>query len=424
RSEQMPGERYEPNARVRATVFEVKKHGSRVRVILSRIRPHLVQRLFEQEIPEIADGVIEIRSISREAGYRTKIAVWSGDPRVDCVGACVGIRGSRIRSIHEELGGERIDVIPWDDDPLVFIANSLKPAEVDEVILCQMLGRAIVLVREDQLSLAIGRYGQNVSLASKLCGWDIEIMTRDELGEELDRAIAGFSSMDGVTQELAEQLVGEGFLSYADLSVIEPEDLMEIGGLTEAEVSHIVDQADEWAEREENALRDFSGIRGLPKELARRLVNKGILCYADLATVDPEVLMSMGGLAADDALRIVTQAVDSVRKDKAVRDFSGIPGLTENVIRKLTGKGILSFADLVGIGPEGLMKVGGFTAGEAARIVARAADLAEEERVDETSVNPVAGSTEDGGEGKGAGKSVLSGSVAGEPVSSVEGSVS
>ena len=256
RGEQMPGERYELNARVRATVFEVKKQGSRVRVILSRVRPQLVQRLFEQEIPEIAEGVIEIRSISREAGYRTKIAVWSGDPRVDCVGACVGVRGSRIRGIHEELRGERIDVIPWDEDPLMFISNSLKPAEVEEVILCQMLGRAIVLVREDQLSLAIGRYGQNVWLASKLSGWDIDIMTRDELDEDLTRAIAGFSGLDGVSEELAEQLVGEGFLTFADLSVIEPEDLMEMGGLSEEEVRLIVEQAESKAEDEERAVEE------------------------------------------------------------------------------------------------------------------------------------------------------------------------
>lgn len=269
RNEQMPGERYEQNARLRATIFEVKKQGSRVRVVLSRIRPHLVQRLFEQEIPEIADGVIEIRSISREAGYRTKIAVWSSDPRVDCVGACVGIRGSRIRGIHEELGGERIDVIPWDEDPLVFISNSLKPAEVDEVILCQMLGRAIVLVREDQLSLAIGRYGQNVWLASKLCGWDIDIMTRDELDADLTRAITNFSSIEGVAEELAEQLVGEGFLSYADLSVIEPEDLMEMGGLSEEEVSHIVTQAEEHAEEEERAVEEERKRRKEQRKVSR-----------------------------------------------------------------------------------------------------------------------------------------------------------
>ena len=198
RSEQIPGETHHPNERVRATVFEVKKVGSRVKVILSRTRPQLVQRLFEQEIPEIADGVIEIRAMAREPGYRSKVAVSSSDQRVDCVGACVGVRGNRIKNIVDELGGERIDIVRWSDDLQVLIPNALQPAEVEEVILCQMLGRAIVLVREDQLSLAIGRRGQNVRLASKLCGWDIEIMTREELDSEIERAVAGFSELEGV----------------------------------------------------------------------------------------------------------------------------------------------------------------------------------------------------------------------------------
>ncbi len=253
RSEQIPGETHHANERVRATVFEVKKMGSRVKVVLSRIRPALVQRLFEQEIPEIADGVIQIRAIAREPGYRSKCAVSSSDQRVDCVGACVGVRGNRIKNIVDELGGERIDIVRWNDDMQVLIPNALQPAEVDEVILCQMLGRAIVLVREDQLSLAIGRRGQNVRLASKLCGWDIEIMTREELDEQLDRAIQGFSQIDGVDENLATKLVEEGFLSYDDLSIIEPDALAEMGGLTDEQVNHIVEQAESMAEEAEAA---------------------------------------------------------------------------------------------------------------------------------------------------------------------------
>ena len=229
RGEQIPGETHHPNERVRATVYEVRKQGSRVKVILSRTKPQLVQRLFEQEIPEIAEGVIEIRAISREPGYRTKVAVSSTDQRVDCVGACVGVRGNRIKNIVDELAGERIDIVRYSEDMQVLIPNALQPAEVEEVILCQMLGRAIVLVEEDQLSLAIGRRGQNVRLASKLCGWDIEIMTREELDEQIEQAVKGYSSLEGVEPELAEKLVGEGFLSYDDLSVIEPDALMEMG---------------------------------------------------------------------------------------------------------------------------------------------------------------------------------------------------
>jgi transcription termination/antitermination protein NusA len=253
KGEQIPGETHHPNERVRATVYEVKKAGSRVKVILSRTKPQLVQRLFEQEIPEIAEGVIEIRSISREPGYRTKVAVSSTDQRIDCVGACVGVRGNRIKNIVDELSNERIDIVRFSDDMQVLIPNALQPAEVEEVILCQMLGRAIVLVQEDQLSLAIGRRGQNVRLASKLCGWDIEIMTREELDEQIEQAVAGYSSLEGVEPELAERLVGEGFLSYDDLSVIEPDSLAEMSGLSPEVVDKVIAQAEKKANEAEKA---------------------------------------------------------------------------------------------------------------------------------------------------------------------------
>ena len=247
RSEQIPGESHQPNERIRALVTEVKPQGSRVKVVLSRTRPKLVQRLFEHEIPEIADGVISINAISREPGHRSKVAVSSIDSKVDCVGACVGVRGNRIKMVIDELAGERIDIVRFDEDPQVMIPNSLQPAEVDEVILCRMMGRAIVLVREDQLSLAIGKRGQNVRLASKLCGWDIEIMTQGELEQQIDRAVTGFCSIEGVNEDLANSLVGEGYLSYDDLSVIEPDDLMAMGELTAEQVDKIVEIADERA---------------------------------------------------------------------------------------------------------------------------------------------------------------------------------
>ncbi|MCI0359678.1 MAG: transcription termination factor NusA [Planctomycetaceae bacterium] len=253
RSEQIPGETHHPNERVRAVVFEVKPQGSRVKVVLSRTRPQFVQRLFEQEIPEIADGVISVNAIAREPGHRSKVAVSSTDARVDCVGACVGVRGNRIKNIVDELGGERIDIVRYNDDAETLIRAALQPAEVDQVLLCDMIGRAIVLVREDQLSLAIGRKGQNVRLASKLCGWDIEIMTNEELEEQIDRAVAGFSQIEGMTEELAQRLVEQGYLSYDDLSVIEPDALMEMGGLTEEQVDLIVNQAEELAAKAEKA---------------------------------------------------------------------------------------------------------------------------------------------------------------------------
>jgi N utilization substance protein A len=300
RSEQIPGESYHANERIRATIFEVRKVGSRVKIILSRIRPQLVQRLFEQEIPEIADGVIEIRAISREPGYRSKVAVISSDARVDCVGACVGVRGNRIKNIVEELGGERIDIVRWSDDLQVLVPNALQPAEIDEVILCQMLGRAIVLVREDQLSLAIGRRGQNVRLASKLCGWDIEIMTREELDQQIERAIVGFASIDGLDESVAERLVGEGFLSYDDLSVIEPEDLMEMGELSAEVVDAIVSQAEERAALAEVAAAD--------ERRKQREIDRIAKATADADAADAAAAAD-GGSGGGDSDTAATEAV-------------------------------------------------------------------------------------------------------------------
>ena len=253
RSEQIPGETHHVNERVRAVVIEVRPQGSRVKVVLSRTHIRLVQRLFETEIPEVVDGVISINALAREPGYRSKVAVSSSDQRVDCVGACVGVRGNRIKNIVDELAGERIDIVRWNDDPEVLIPNALQPAEVDQVLLCDMIGRAIVLVREDQLSLAIGRRGQNVRLGSKLSGWDIEIMTAEELEEQIERAVAGFSVIEGVSEELAQALVEQGYLSYDDLSVMEPDALMEMGGLEASVVDAIIQEAEVKAEEAEQA---------------------------------------------------------------------------------------------------------------------------------------------------------------------------
>ncbi len=186
RAEKVRGEVYNIGDRIRCMVLEVKKVGSRVKVILTRGHRDLVRCLFELEVPEISDGIISIRRIEREPGYRTKLAVHSTDDKVDCVGACVGVRGTRIKSIIDELNGERIDIIRWNEDAEQLITNALKPAEISHIELEDARKAALVLVDEDQLSLAIGRKGQNVRLASKLTGWDIDIMTRSELEKSLE----------------------------------------------------------------------------------------------------------------------------------------------------------------------------------------------------------------------------------------------
>ena len=215
--------------------------------------------------------MITINAISREPGYRSKVAVSSIDSKVDCVGACVGVRGNRIKVIIDELAGERIDIVRFDEEPMEMIPNALQPAEVDEVILCQKMGRAIVLVREDQLSLAIGKRGQNVRLASKLCKWDIEIMTQGELEQQIERAVQGFVALKGVDEDLANSLVGEGYLDYDDLSVIEPVDLMEMGGISEAEVDAIVEQAETLAEEAEVREAQEKRAKKAAADEARRL---------------------------------------------------------------------------------------------------------------------------------------------------------
>lgn len=255
RSEQIPGEGFRVGERVRATVLEVRKAGSRVKIILSRTHVEFVRRLFELEIPEVGERVIEVRSLAREAGYRSKVAVSCIDNNIDAVGACVGVRGARIKNITGELGDEKIDIVRWNDSLQVLVPNALQPAEVEDVILCPMLGRVIVLVRDDQLSLAIGKRGQNVRLASKLVGWDIEVMTREELDEQLERSVQAFAEIPGVTADLAENLVAQGFLSFDDLSVIEPDQLAEMGNLTEEQCEIIVNHAEKESERLETEQR-------------------------------------------------------------------------------------------------------------------------------------------------------------------------
>src|SRR5205809_1335303 len=249
RGEQIPGETHHVGERIKAVILDVRKVGHRVKIILSRTHPDFVRRMFENEIPEIADRTIEIKAISREAGYRAKIAVSSIDLKVDCVGACVGVRGSRIKNVVDELGGERIDIVRWNDSLQVMIPNALQPAQIDEIFLYPRLGRAIVLVKEDQLSLAIGRRGQNVRLASKLVGWDIEIMTMEELTEGVERAETWFRAIPGVTDDMLERFIEEGFLSFDDLTCIDAAELMEICAAPEETCDEIILYAEEMAEK-------------------------------------------------------------------------------------------------------------------------------------------------------------------------------
>jgi len=205
RDDRVRGENFAPGDRIRCLIVEVRKDGSRVKIFVSRTHPDLVRCLFQLEVPEVSDEIIEVRRVVREPGYRTKMAVVSSDPKIDCIGACVGVRGSRIKAVIDELRGERIDIIRWSDSLEQLIMNGLKPAliHLDNIFPDVDNHRAIVIVDEDQQSLAIGKRGQNVRLASKLCGWDIEIKTRSEFdgGEGTEGELEG----DGAIQNEAAE---------------------------------------------------------------------------------------------------------------------------------------------------------------------------------------------------------------------------
>jgi N utilization substance protein A len=239
RQEQVFNEQYRPGDRIRVYVLDVKRQGQKVSIILSRAHPGLVETLFALEVPEISDRVVEIKNIVREAGHRTKVAVWSADPRIDPVGSCVGMRGARIRSIVDELGGEKIDIIRWSDIPDVFIRNSLKPAEVSSVEFDREEMRARVVVPEDQLSLAIGRKGQNVRLTAKLTGWGIDILTEEEARQEKEFNLQEMHKLPGISPEMVERVMMAGFKSIAAIAKRPATALAEVKGLAEEDIGRI-----------------------------------------------------------------------------------------------------------------------------------------------------------------------------------------
>jgi N utilization substance protein A len=207
-------------------ILDVRETSNQVKIILSRTHPDFVRRLFESEVPEITEGIIEIRVLAREAGYRAKVAVASLDEKVDPVGACVGVRGSRIKNIVDELGGEKIDIVRWNESSQVLVANALMPSKVSEIALCFELGRATVVVAEDQLSLAIGKHGQNVRLAARLTGWDIDILTPDEYNQGIERLTNCVKSVEGTDDVVVDKLIALGVISVLDLDDVGAEPLV------------------------------------------------------------------------------------------------------------------------------------------------------------------------------------------------------
>ncbi len=276
RSEQIPGEQFNAGDRVRCLILDVRDAGSQVKIVVSRGHPDFIKRLFEVEVPEVAERIIEIKAMAREAGYRTKVAVASIDSKVDAVGACVGVRGSRIKTIVDELNGEKIDIVRWNESSQILIQNALKPAEVAEISLCFELGRATVVVREDQLSLAIGKRGQNVRLAARLTGWDIDILTPEEFNKGLDIMSQTLLSVDGVDEQMVDRLATLGMVSVFDIEEVGADLLvseLEIDQELADRIIEVVSQkAREVAEQQEREKEEAERRRQEEAEAAQRLL--------------------------------------------------------------------------------------------------------------------------------------------------------
>jgi len=249
KGEQIPGETHSVDERIRAMVLDVREQPSQIKIILSRTHPDFIRALFELEVPEVAEHIIEIKALAREAGYRTKVAVASLDKKVDPVGACVGVRGSRIKNIVDELGGEKIDIVRWDDSSKLLIAYALKPAEVAEIALCFELGRATVVVTEDQLSLAIGKRGQNVRLAARLTGWDIDILTPNEFNAGLDVLEKALREVEGVDSTIVDQIIAMGMVNVLDVEEVGPDPPVNELGMVRELAQRIVVRCAEEARR-------------------------------------------------------------------------------------------------------------------------------------------------------------------------------
>lgn len=255
--EQSPKEEFKQSQRIRAYVVEVKKDNRGPQILLSRTHPNLVKKLFELEVPEIYEGIVEIKSISREAGERTKVAVWSKNEKVDSVGACVGMRGNRVRNIVNELQGEKIDIVRYNDDIREYIKAALSPAQVSEIKLNKESLKAEVIVENDQLSLAIGKHGQNVRLASRLIGWELDIRTKETSGEAEQKKEkeekketkkeakepASLEKLPGVGEKTLINLKEAGFASLEDLLKADVQDLVKVKGIGEKKAQKIIEEA-------------------------------------------------------------------------------------------------------------------------------------------------------------------------------------
>jgi len=320
REQMIPKENLRVGDRVRAFLSRIERGGRGPQLILSRITPDFLVRLFELEVPEIEEGLLEIRAASRDPGLRSKIAVKSNDQRIDPVGTCVGMRGSRVQAVTGELAGERVDIVLWSMEPAQFVINAMSPAEVSSIVVDEDAHSMDVVVDEEQLALAIGRNGQNVRLASELTGWTLNILTVDQAAQKNQDEFAGVSQlfMDklDVDAEVAEILVQEGFSTLEEIAYVPLAEMNEIEAFDEDTIEELrkraraalLTEAIAKEEKVEEASEDLLTMEGMDAETAHLLASKGVATMDDLAELAVDELEELTGMDAERAKTLIMTA--------------------------------------------------------------------------------------------------------------------
>ncbi len=320
RDQMIPKENLRPGDRARAWLMKIDRQARGPQLILSRTAPQFIMKLFELEVPEIEDGLLEIKSAARDPGVRAKIAVKSNDPRVDPIGTCVGMRGSRVTAVTNELSGERVDIVLWSADPAQFVIGALAPAEVSSIVVDEEKHSMDVVVDEANLAIAIGRSGQNVRLASELTGWTINLMTVEESAEKQEKETAStrqlFMDKLDVDAEVAEILVQEGFSTLEEVAYVPLAEMLEIEAFDESTVNELRDRARNVLlteaivneEELEKVADDMLDLEGMDKPLAAKLAKQGVCTRDDLADLAVDELVEMTGIDAERAKALITVA--------------------------------------------------------------------------------------------------------------------
>jgi len=320
REQMIPKENLRVGDRVRAYLSRIERGGRGPQLILSRITPAFLIRLFELEVPEIEEGLLEIRSAARDPGLRSKIAVKSNDQRIDPVGTCVGMRGSRVQAVTAELAGERVDIVLWSMEPAQFVINAMSPAEVSSIVVDEDAHSMDVVVEEEQLALAIGRNGQNVRLASELTGWTLNILTVDQAAQKNQEEFASvthlFMEKLDVDEEVAEILVQEGFTSLEEIAYVPLAEMLEIEAFDEDTVEELrkraraalLTEAIAKEEKVEEAAEDLLTLEGMDDATAHLLASKGISTMDDLAELAIDELVDISGMDEERAKALIMKA--------------------------------------------------------------------------------------------------------------------